>query len=91
MPVTEFIQKLDPPPPPKVLEAAATLHYRDFLTVCLIVNRPHVFPDNWIYITTGHERGVVRAFSGRIYHFTCSCLTYYAGGFRSDVAHRRCS
>ncbi len=50
MPVSEFIQKLDPPPPPKVLEAAATLHYRDFLTVCLIVNRPQVFPDNWIYI-----------------------------------------
>jgi hypothetical protein len=50
MPVTEFIQKLDPPPPPKVLEAVETLHYRDFLTVCLIVNRPHLFPDNWLYI-----------------------------------------
>jgi len=50
MPVTEFIRKLDPPPPPKVLEAAEKLSYRDFLTVCLIVNRPHLFPDNWIYI-----------------------------------------
>ena len=50
MPVTEFVQKLDPPPPPQVLEAAEKLHYRDFLTVCLIVNRPHLFPDNWIYI-----------------------------------------
>ena len=50
MPVTEFIQKLDPPPPPKVLEAAEKLTYRDFLTVCLIVDRPHLFPDNWIYI-----------------------------------------
>ena len=44
MPVTEFIKKLDPPPPPAVLEAAAKLHYRDFLTVCLIVNQPDLFP-----------------------------------------------
>jgi protoporphyrinogen oxidase len=50
MPVTEFIQKLDPAPPPAVLSAAANLHYRDFLTVCLIVNQPELFPDNWIYI-----------------------------------------
>jgi len=50
MPVTEFINKLDPPPPPAVLKAAEKLKYRDFLTVCLIVNRPDLFPDNWIYI-----------------------------------------
>ena len=39
MPVTEFVKKLDPPPPPAVLKAAEQLHYRDFLTVCLIVNQ----------------------------------------------------
>ena len=50
MPVTELILKLDPPPPPEVLAAARRLRYRDFLTVCLIVKRPDVFPDNWIYI-----------------------------------------
>ena len=50
MPVAELIMKLEPPPPPAVLAAAARLRYRDFLTVCLIVNRPNVFPDNWIYI-----------------------------------------
>jgi protoporphyrinogen oxidase len=50
MPVTEFINKLDPPPPPEVLQAAAKLKYRDFLTVCLIVNRSDLFPDNWIYV-----------------------------------------
>jgi protoporphyrinogen oxidase len=50
IPVTEFIQKLDPPPPPAVLRAAGNLHYRDFLTVCLIVNQPDLFPDNWIYV-----------------------------------------
>jgi len=50
MPVTEFINKLEPEPPQEVLAAAAKLKYRDFLTVCLIVNKPHLFPDNWIYI-----------------------------------------
>jgi protoporphyrinogen oxidase len=50
MPVTELVQKLNPPPPSTILRAAAELHYRDFLTVCLIVNKSHLFPDNWIYI-----------------------------------------
>ncbi len=50
MPVTEFLRKLDPPPPLKVLDAADRLRYRDFLTVCLIIDRPDLFPDNWIYI-----------------------------------------
>jgi protoporphyrinogen oxidase len=50
MPVTELVKRLDPPPEPEVLRAADRLTYRDFLTVCLIVNRPHLFPDNWIYV-----------------------------------------
>jgi protoporphyrinogen oxidase len=50
MPITEFIKKLDPPPPPQVLRAAEKLKYRDFLTVCLIVNKAELFPDNWIYV-----------------------------------------
>ena len=50
MPVTEFIKKLDPPAPAEVLQAAAKLRYRDFLTVCLIVNQSDLFPDNWIYV-----------------------------------------
>jgi protoporphyrinogen oxidase len=50
MPITEFIKKLDPAPPAEVLEAAEKLKYRDFLTVCLIVNKPTLFPDNWIYV-----------------------------------------
>jgi hypothetical protein len=50
MPITEFVLRLDPPPPPQVVAAAKRLSYRDFLTVCLIVNRPDLFPDNWIYI-----------------------------------------
>ena len=50
MAVTDLVRKLTPSPPAEVLDAAGQLTYRDFLTVCLIVNRPHVFPDNWIYI-----------------------------------------
>ena len=50
MPVTEFIKKLEPPAPAEVLQAAAKLKYRDFLTVCLIVNQSDLFPDNWIYV-----------------------------------------
>lgn len=50
MPIRELVAQLVPSPPPDVLAAANELHYRDFLTVVLIVNRPHLFPDNWIYI-----------------------------------------
>jgi protoporphyrinogen oxidase len=49
MPVSEFIKKLDSAPA-EVVSAASHLTYRDFLTVCLIVNKPELFPDNWIYV-----------------------------------------
>jgi protoporphyrinogen oxidase len=63
MPVSELIKQFDPPAPPEALQSAATLKYRDFLTVCLIVNQPDLFPDNWIYI---HDPGVR---VGRIQNF----------------------
>lgn len=50
MPVTTLLHKLDPLPPLPVLEAARGLKYRDFLIVSLVVNREHLFPDNWLYI-----------------------------------------
>lgn len=50
MPITELVTRLQPPAPPEVLHAATQLNYRDFLTVCLIVNQETLFPDNWIYI-----------------------------------------
>ncbi len=50
MPVTSLIRRLDPPAPQPVLEAAGRLKYRDFLTVCLIVDRADIFPDQWIYV-----------------------------------------
>jgi protoporphyrinogen oxidase len=64
MPVTEFIQRLDPPAPEPIRKAARALKYRDFLTVCLVVNKENLFPDNWIYI---HEPDVK---VGRIQNFS---------------------
>jgi protoporphyrinogen oxidase len=50
MPVTQLVLRLEPPAPDAVREAARRLTYRDFLTVCLIVDRSDPFPDNWIYV-----------------------------------------
>lgn len=63
MPINELVKRLDPPAPPDVLNAANSLKYRDFLTVCLIVDKPDLFPDNWIYI---HDPSVQ---VGRIQNF----------------------
>ncbi|CAG0965620.1 hypothetical protein ANRL3_01165 [Anaerolineae bacterium] len=49
MPVSEFVKRTNPIPP-QVLHAAQKLNYRDFLTVCLIVDKADLFPDYWIYI-----------------------------------------
>ena len=49
MPVSELVKRLHPVPD-DVRQAAERLTYRDFLTVCLIVNKPDLFPDNWIYV-----------------------------------------
>ena len=50
MPVSRLILNLEPPAPESVLQAARNLKYRDFLIVALIIDQPHLFPDNWIYI-----------------------------------------
>jgi len=50
MPLREALQKFKPEVPKEVLDAANDLKYRDFLTVALIINKPEVFPDTWIYI-----------------------------------------
>lgn len=50
MPIRELVRQLSPAPPAEVSAAADKLHYRDFLSVVLIVKRRDLFPDNWIYI-----------------------------------------
>lgn len=62
IPVSDFIKRLSPAPA-DVLRHASLLSYRDFITVCLIVDKPNLFPDNWIYI---HEPNVK---VGRIQNF----------------------
>ncbi len=50
MPLTSLALIVDPPVPDEVARAANDLHYRDFLTVALVVPEERGFPDNWIYI-----------------------------------------
>lgn len=50
MPIREALQKFKPEIPKEVLDAANDLKYRDFLTVALIVDKPNLFPDTWLYI-----------------------------------------
>jgi protoporphyrinogen oxidase len=50
MPLSALVRALDPPPPSEVLAAARDLHYRDHVTVALVVPESASFPDNWVYV-----------------------------------------
>jgi protoporphyrinogen oxidase len=50
MPMTALLGAMNPPVPPAVAQAVRDLHYRDFLTVALVVPAEFGFPDNWIYV-----------------------------------------
>ena len=50
LPIHALIHMLHPAPPENVLGAADDFHYRDFLTVALILRGTNLFPDNWIYV-----------------------------------------
>jgi protoporphyrinogen oxidase len=54
LPIRELIHSLDPAPPEHILHAADDFHYRDFLTVALIIRGKNLFPDNWIYVHEGN-------------------------------------
>ncbi len=83
MPITTLLKSMDPPVPAAVKKAADDLHYRDFLTVALVVPESAGFPDNWIYIHSPEVK------VGRIQNFgswspylvkdgkTCSGLEYF--------------
>ena len=47
-PAAELMAKIEPPP--RSLQHAQALRYRDFITVALMLKTPQVFADNWIYI-----------------------------------------
>jgi protoporphyrinogen oxidase len=63
IPIRELVNRLDPPAPERVRNAANNLGYRDFISIALMIDRASVFPDNWIYI---HDPGVK---VGRIQNF----------------------
>ena len=63
IPIRELVASLEPPAPENVRRAAGKLGYRDFMSIALMIDRPEVFPDNWIYI---HDPGVR---VGRIQNF----------------------
>lgn len=63
IPLTLFVQRMNPEPPQEVLSACQNLRFRSFMTVNLIFNKACVFPDNWIYV---HSPGVVL---GRIQNY----------------------
>jgi len=50
MPLSDLVLKINPAAPEVVRSAAESLKYRDFLTVCLILDVRELFTDNWIYI-----------------------------------------
>ena len=50
MPLRDLIFALEPAAPPEILAAARALRYRDFLIVALMVTKPDLFPDHWIYV-----------------------------------------
>jgi protoporphyrinogen oxidase len=55
LPIRTLVEMIDPPLPDEARAAAASLRYRDFLTVALVVDEENLFPDNWVYI---HDPGV---------------------------------
>ncbi len=55
LPIRELFAMMDPAPPAEICAAAASLNYRDFITVALVIREPKLFPDNWLYI---HEPAV---------------------------------
>ena len=63
MPLSGLVEALDPPAPPEVLAVALDLHYRDHVTVALVVPESASFPDNWVYV---HDPAVKM---GRIQNF----------------------
>src|SRR5262249_24918557 len=50
LPLRCLVERVSPPAPAEVVDAAEGLRYRDFLTVALVLDGEDLFPDNWIYI-----------------------------------------
>jgi protoporphyrinogen oxidase len=56
IPLTVLAKIVDPPAPPDVLEAADKLTFRNVITVNLMLKKPQVTPDTWLYV---HDRNIL--------------------------------
>ncbi len=50
IPITKLVRMLNPSPPPEILRTAARLRFRDLVVVALMVDRPRLTDQTWIYI-----------------------------------------
>jgi protoporphyrinogen oxidase len=50
IPITELIKKMRPKAPQKVINAAANLTYRSFVTINIIYKKKNTLEDTWLYI-----------------------------------------
>ena len=50
IPLTVLVQLMSPAPPQEVIDAARALRFRHLRTVNLVLDRPHLFPDQWVYV-----------------------------------------
>ena len=50
MPLAHLPKTISNPKDKKITDSGNDLHFRDFLTVALVVEEKYSFPDNWIYI-----------------------------------------
>ena len=50
IPLTNIVQLLNPPAPAEILEAAASLRFRDLIVVTLMIDRERVTDQTWIYV-----------------------------------------
>jgi protoporphyrinogen oxidase len=83
--VRALVRSIHPPAPAETRAAGEGLRYRDFLTVALMIDKPNLFPDNWIYIhTPGVKVGRIQNFNNWSKHMvqnpdqtTCLGLEYF--------------
>ena len=56
IPLTMLAKIVDPPAPDDVLKAADSLTFRNVITVNLMLKKPQVTPDTWLYV---HDRNIL--------------------------------
>ncbi|MFM9108592.1 MAG: FAD-dependent oxidoreductase [Chloroflexota bacterium] len=56
IPLSMLARIMDPPAPPEVIEAAGQLTFRNIITVNLMIRKPRVTADTWLYV---HDRNIL--------------------------------